>query len=182
MMYDAHGNQVLGRLNTDRPHYFKLQPTYDFKWGTSVGATWYIRSGALYSKSLSYQGYAPTFFEGRGSLGRTPVEQALDVLVQHDIKLPGHMRLNVNLNVANLLDNDVATSIWDTPFRNAFTQSRSRRSSTASTRSPLRRRTRQFGRMRGISAVRRPRAPSKTTRTRIRWTASSWAAARCASA
>jgi hypothetical protein len=123
MMYDAHGNPVLGSLNTDRPNYFKLQPTYDFKWGTSVGATWYIRSGAQYSKSLSYQGYAPTFFDGRGSLGRSPVEQALDLLVQHDIRLGGHTRLNLNLNIANLFDNDVATSIWDTPFRNTFTQS-----------------------------------------------------------
>jgi Carboxypeptidase regulatory-like domain/TonB-dependent Receptor Plug Domain len=121
MMYDTHGNQVLGPLNTDRPHYFKLQPTYDFKWGTGIGATWYIRSGALYSKSLSYQGYAPTFFDGRGSLGRTSVEQALDLLVQHDVKLPGRARLNLNLNISNLFDNDVATSIFDTPFRDRFT-------------------------------------------------------------
>jgi hypothetical protein len=122
MMYDTKGNQVLGRLNTDRPHYFKVQPTYDFNWGTSVGATWYVRSGALYSKSISYQGYAPTFFEGRGSLGRAPVEQAMDLLVQHDIKLMGNARLNVNLNIANLFDNDVATSFWDTPFRDTFTR------------------------------------------------------------
>jgi hypothetical protein len=114
---------VLGRLNTDRPNYFKVQPTYDFPWGTSVGATWYVRSGALYSKSLSYQGYAPTFFDGRGSLGRSPVEQALDLLVQHDIKLGGHTRLNVNLNISNLFDNDVATSFWDTPFRDRITLS-----------------------------------------------------------
>jgi hypothetical protein len=121
LMYDTHGNEVLGRLNTDRPHYFKLQPTYDFSWGTSVGATWYIRSGALYSKSLDYQAYAPVFFDGRGTLGRVPVEQALDLLVQHDVKLPGHARLNVNLNIANLFDNDVATAIYDRPFRDRFT-------------------------------------------------------------
>ncbi len=29
--------------------------------------------------------------------------------------------LNVNLNVFNLFDNDVATSIFDTPFRDRFT-------------------------------------------------------------
>jgi hypothetical protein len=121
LMYDAHGNAVKGRLNTDRPHYFKLQPTYDFPWGTRIGMTWYARSGALYSKSLSYQGYAPVFFDGRGSLGRVSLEQAADLLVQHDIKLPGRARLNVNLNVFNLLDNDVATSIFDTPFRDRFT-------------------------------------------------------------
>ncbi len=123
MMYDTHGNQILGRLNTDRPHYFKLQPTYDFPWGTGVGLNWYIRSGALFSKYISYQGYAWVFYEGRGSLGRTPVEQAADLLVQHDFKLGGNRRLNVNLNVANLFDNDVAISIWDVPFRNALTRS-----------------------------------------------------------
>jgi carboxypeptidase family protein/TonB-dependent receptor-like protein len=123
MMYDTHGHPVLGRLNTDRPHYFKVQPTYDFPWGTAVGLTWYVRSGALYSKSLSYQGYAPTFFDGRGSLGRASVEQAADLLVQHDFKLGGRTRLNVNLNISNLFDNDVATSFWDTPFRDRFTLS-----------------------------------------------------------
>jgi Carboxypeptidase regulatory-like domain/TonB-dependent Receptor Plug Domain len=121
LMYDAHGNPVKGLLNTDRPHYFKVQPTYDFPWGTSIGLNWYIRSGALYSKSLSYQGYAPVFFDGRGTLGRTPVEQAADLLIQHDIKLGGNRRLNVNLNVFNLFDNDVATAIYDTPFRDRFT-------------------------------------------------------------
>jgi hypothetical protein len=121
MMYDTHGNQVLGRLNTDRPHYFKVQPTYDFPWGTMVGLTWYARSGALFSKDISYQGYQPTFFDGRGSLGRTSVEQAADLLIQHDFKLGGHSRVNVNLNISNLFDNNVATSIWTTPFRDRFT-------------------------------------------------------------
>jgi len=123
MMYDTHGNPVLGPLNTDRPHYVKVQPTYDFSWGTRLGLTWYARSGAVFSKSLSYQGYAPTFFDGRGSLGRTSVEQAADLLVQHDFKLPGHATLNVNLNITNLFDNDVATAVFDTPFRDRFTLS-----------------------------------------------------------
>ena len=122
MMYDTHGNQVLGRLNTDRPHYFKVQPTYDFPWGTSVGLNWYIRSGALFSKYINYQGYAWVFYEGRGSMGRTPVEQAADLLVQHDFKLGGRTRLNVNLNVSNLFDNDVALSFWDAPFRDRFSR------------------------------------------------------------
>jgi hypothetical protein len=121
LMYDAHGNPLVGRMNTDRPHYFKVQPTYDLPWGTLVGLTWYARSGALYSKSLSYQGYAPVFFDGRGSLGRTKLEQAADLLVQHDIKLGGSRVLNINMNVSNLFDNDVATSIFDTPFRDRFT-------------------------------------------------------------
>jgi hypothetical protein len=37
MMYDTNGKEVYGRLNTDRPHYLKLQGTYDMPWGTTVG-------------------------------------------------------------------------------------------------------------------------------------------------
>lgn len=123
MMYDSHGSPVLGRLNTDRPHYLKVEPTYDFPWGTQIGLNWYIRSGALYSSSINYQGYSPVFFDGRGSLGRTPVEHSMDLRIQHNINLPGHARLNVGVNVTNLFDNDVATSLWDAMFRDRITLS-----------------------------------------------------------
>ena len=33
-------NQVLGPLNTDRPHHFKVQGTYDLPWGTGLGLNW----------------------------------------------------------------------------------------------------------------------------------------------
>ena len=45
MSYDANGNPVYGPLQTDRPHIFKLQGAYDFKWGTILGASWFIQSG-----------------------------------------------------------------------------------------------------------------------------------------
>ena len=121
MMYDTHGQPVLGRLNTDRPHYLKLQGTYDLPWGTNVGVNWYARSGALFSKYITYQGYSWVFYDGRGNLGRTPVEQAMDLLVQHDFRLGGRARVNVSLNVANLFDNDVATSIYGREYRSSFT-------------------------------------------------------------
>jgi hypothetical protein len=121
MMYDTHGNQVLGRLNTDRPHYFKAQGTYDFPWGTSVGVNWYIRSGAEFSKYISYQNYAWVFYEGRGSMGRTPTEQQTDLYVQQEFKLGKRMRASVSLNVANLTDNNVSISLYDSQFRDTFT-------------------------------------------------------------
>ena len=120
-MYDTHGNQLLGHLNTDRPHYVKLQGSYDLPWGTGVGLNWYARSGALFSTGVSYQGYASIWYKGRGDLGRSPLEQQLDLLVQHDIKIGSKTRANVSLNVTNLLDNDVATSIFTTQFRDTFT-------------------------------------------------------------
>lgn len=125
MMYDDSGSRepVVGLLNTDRPHLFKLQATYDFSWGTGVGLNYYARSGALFSKQLSYQGYSPTFYDGRGSLGRTPVEQAADLLVQHDFRLGGDRRLNLSMNVTNLFDSDVATALSASPYRDRITLS-----------------------------------------------------------
>jgi hypothetical protein len=120
MMYNTQGSQVLGPLNTDRPHYLKLQATYDFPWGTGVGANWYVRSGAQFSKYITYQGYSWVFYDGRGSIGRSPTEQMLDLLVQHEFKLGKRMRANVNLNVTNLLDNDVAVSLYGLQFRDSF--------------------------------------------------------------
>jgi hypothetical protein len=119
-MYDSHGNPVEGRLNTDRPNYLKLQGSYDLPWGTIVGLNWYARSGALFSKGISYQGYGSVWYDGRGSMGRTPVEQATDLYLQHDIKLGGTRRVNLNVNISNLFDNDVATAIYTTQYRDTF--------------------------------------------------------------
>jgi outer membrane receptor for Fe3+-dicitrate len=123
MMYDDSGSRlpVLGLLNTDRPHLFKLQASYDFSWGTGVGLNYYARSGALFSKQLSYQGYSPTFYEGRGSLGRTPVEQAADLLVQQDFRFGGNRRLNLSVNITNLFDSDMATALSASPYRDRIT-------------------------------------------------------------
>lgn len=123
MMYDDSGSRepVVGLLNTDRPHLLKLQGTYDLPWGTRFGANYYAWSGALFSKQLSYQGYSPTFYDGRGSLGRTPVEQQVDLLVQHDFNLGGSRRLNFNVNVANLFDQDMATAVSASPYRDRLT-------------------------------------------------------------
>jgi hypothetical protein len=119
-MYDTHGSPVLGRLNTDRPHYLKLQGTYDLPWGTQIGINWYARSGALFSKGITYQGYGSVYYDGRGTLGRTPMEQATDLLVQHDFRLGPRARVNLNLNVLNLFDNDVATAIFQSQYRDSF--------------------------------------------------------------
>lgn len=123
MLYDDSGSRkpIVGRLNTDRPHLLKLQGSYNFRWGTSIGANFYARSGALFSKQLSYQGYNPTFYDGRGSLGRTPVEHAMDLLLQHDIRLGGNRRLNLSVNILNLYDADMATAIFANKYRDRLT-------------------------------------------------------------
>lgn len=122
MLYDDSGSRqpVLGRLNTDRPHLLKLQGNYSTPWGTGVGVNYYAWSGALFSKQLSYQGYSPTFYDGRGSLGRTPVEQAMDLVLWHDLKF-GSRTINLNVNIANVFDSDMATAIFANRYRDRLT-------------------------------------------------------------
>jgi hypothetical protein len=111
---------VLGRLPTDRPHYWKTQLTYDTPWGTSVGLFTQVSSGTPVSTSINLVGYSPTFINGRGDLGRTPVFSQVDMFLQHDFRLKGSHRVNVNLNIDNLFDQDVVTGITSTPWRDNF--------------------------------------------------------------
>ena len=78
MSYDANGNPDLRPLQTDRPHVFKMTGVYEFKWGTILGANWFIQSGIPQSTSFRFSGF-PVFPYGRGDLGRTPVLSQLDM-------------------------------------------------------------------------------------------------------
>jgi hypothetical protein len=91
--------------------------TYDLPWGTNVGLFSQVSSGTPVSTSINLLGYSPTFINGRGDLGRTPVTSQFDLFVQHEFKLFGQQRFNVNLNVDNLFNQDVITSYTSTPWR-----------------------------------------------------------------
>jgi hypothetical protein len=130
LLFDDNGVPVEGLLPTDRPHYFKGQFTYDFKWGTNVGVFTQVSSGTPLSTFISLQGYSPTFVNGRGDLGRTPVFSETGLFVQHDIKLMAGHRVNVNLNIDNLFDQDTVTNITTTPWRDNFAVPASMYSST----------------------------------------------------
>jgi len=119
MSFDAHGNPVMGRLATDRPHIFKFQGTYDFNWGTMLGTNILMQSGRPLSEQMSQEGF-PFFNEGRGSLGRTPTWFRVDLLIQQNIPLPRDMRLNVQVNFINLFDTDTVEDIDQSPYRNGF--------------------------------------------------------------
>jgi hypothetical protein len=119
LLYDAKGQAVTGLLPTDRPHYFKAQVTYDTPWGTNVGVYAEVKSGTVKSTTISLLGYSPTFINGRGDLGRTPVVSQVDLFLQHDLRLGGR-RVNVNVNVDNVFDQDIVTSYTTTPWRDDF--------------------------------------------------------------
>ena len=105
MSYDPRLNVVYGLLNSDRPHQFKLSGSYDFKWGTSVGAFFIMQTGLPNSTVFraSSGGY-PVFPNGRGDLGRLPAYENLDLQVTHEFRLGGNRRLSLGANFDNVLD------------------------------------------------------------------------------
>jgi Carboxypeptidase regulatory-like domain/TonB dependent receptor len=121
MSYDASGSRqpVLGLLATDRPHQFKTQLTYTTRWGTSVGVDGFVETGAPVQSQLSWRGF-PVYFKGRGDLGRLPTYSQLNLVLQHDVKLPNLHRFNINVNITNVFDQKISTNINNTPYRDSF--------------------------------------------------------------
>jgi hypothetical protein len=111
MNYDLQGNSVLGPLQTDRPHTFKAGGMYDFKWGTTLAADWFIESGIPQSTVFRWRGF-PTFPYGRNDLGRSPVLSQLNMSVAHEIRLPGHSRVELRAFVDNVFDQDTWTNYF----------------------------------------------------------------------
>jgi hypothetical protein len=116
MSFDSKGNPVYGRLQTDRPHQFKFQGTYELPWGTGVGVDYLLASGTLQQSTITYKS-VPVFDEGRGNLGRSPVFSETDLTVYHDFRLTDTMRVNLNLNVLNLFDQDTVTGLFAGRYR-----------------------------------------------------------------
>ncbi len=109
--YGSNGQAVYGLLATDRPSTFKLSGGYDFKWGTTLGANWFIESGTPQTTVLRFTGY-PVFINGRDDLGRTPALSQLDLNLMQEIKLPGHTRLQLGANIDNVFDQDTWLAYW----------------------------------------------------------------------
>jgi carboxypeptidase family protein len=120
LLFDKNGDPVYGLLPTDRPHYWKAQLTYDTPWGTYVGVNTQVTSGTPVSTTVSMLGYSPTFINGRGDLGRTPVFSQFDVFLQHEFRFMGQNRFSVNLNVDNLFNQDTVTQYTSTPWRDGL--------------------------------------------------------------
>jgi hypothetical protein len=115
MSFDAHGNPIDGKLQTDRPHYFKFQGTYDTPWGTLLGLNFLAASGTLQQSTITYKS-VPVFDDARGNLGRSPVYSLTDLLVQHEIGLAG-LRVNLGVNVDNIFDQDTVTRLFTARYR-----------------------------------------------------------------
>jgi hypothetical protein len=119
MSFDETGRPTYGRLQTDRPHQFKLQTTYDLPWGTGLGLNYYLESGSPQQSTFTMKS-VPVFDGGRGNLGRTPALSQTDLYLWHEFGLPGNMRFHAAVNVDNLFDQDTVTRLFTTRYRDAL--------------------------------------------------------------
>ena len=116
--FDHLGRPVIGPLQTDRPHLFEVQGTYDLPWGTGLGVYWIGQSGTPQQTQMSEKGI-PFYPYGRGDLGRTDMLHQTDFYLQHTFRF-GDQRFNVGLNVTNLFDQDIVTRNFATRYRDSF--------------------------------------------------------------
>lgn len=116
MSFDENGHPVYGRLGTDRPHYFKLQGTYELPWGTGIGVNYDLASGTPQSSTITFKS-VPFFPYGRGDMGRSPIYSNIDLSIYHTLRLHGRAQLHLYLNVFNLLDQDTVTRLATSRYR-----------------------------------------------------------------
>ncbi|HEY0875880.1 MAG TPA: TonB-dependent receptor [Vicinamibacterales bacterium] len=116
MAFDQTGTPVYGRMAVDIPVQFKALATYVLPWGTSFGVDYRANSGLLQTTFVNYQ-TVPVPVEGYGDLGRTPAFSQTNLLFGHTFRLPKGMAFNAQLTLNNLFDQDTATRLDTTPFR-----------------------------------------------------------------
>lgn len=103
--FNEKGQNVYGRLATDRPHQAKFFGNYLLK--TRAGSTNFSLSEIAYSGtplSSEITFIVPIFYKGRGNLGRTPTFTQTDILVAHTIHLTERVGLKFDANIINLFN------------------------------------------------------------------------------
>ncbi len=121
LLYDSNNQVVIGLLPTDRPHRLKVQATYDFPWGTSVGAFGLVQSGTPQTSQVDWNGY-PVYLNGRGDLGRSPVFSQVDLQLSHSFRFGGNRQLTLLANADNLFDQKTVLSYYTNLYRDSFRQ------------------------------------------------------------
>lgn len=119
MSFDETAEPTYGRLQTDRPHQFKLQATYDLPWGTGLGVNYFLESGTPQQSTFTMKS-VPVFDGGRGNMGRTPALSYTDLFLWHRFRLPSNLQFLVGVNIDNLFDQDTVTRLFTTRYRDAL--------------------------------------------------------------
>lgn len=108
--WDSHGNfDVTGRLGADRPHVVKLYGSYTLpkslpRSSTTFGLVFRAASGVPISTLVQDFQRIPLFVNGRGDLGRTPVNSNTDLTAMHEIKVAEGKALRIEFNLQNLFN------------------------------------------------------------------------------
>jgi hypothetical protein len=107
---------VLGLLPTDRTHQVKVQAIYDFPFGVTFGANYFLASGLPTTREAGFiagSGY-PVMYMGRNSDGRTEMFNQLDLFAQYEIRLSDRLRLGFNANILNVFDSSTEINLYRT--------------------------------------------------------------------
>jgi hypothetical protein len=108
VMFDSHGNFLYGRLETDRPHVFKLYGSYRTRWGSEVGAKFYGGSGTPITTRVENLHQIPIMVNGRADAGRLPFLNTTDLLVSHEFRLTEDRKIRVEMNMINVFNQKTA--------------------------------------------------------------------------
>jgi hypothetical protein len=110
--YTSKATVDIGRLPSDRPNQFKLNGSYIFPWGLTVGAYFSALSGTPITASLGVGSQLVTHPEGRGGNGRNPMTTQTDLMLMYGFKLGKDQRLSAVFNVINLFNQDTAARTY----------------------------------------------------------------------
>jgi Carboxypeptidase regulatory-like domain/TonB-dependent Receptor Plug Domain len=120
MQYDARGNiGNYGLLPSDHPHQFKLYGSYEKPWSqrfgkTELGWNYFIQSGTPQTTqvSSSFAGNPPSYVNGRGDLGRSPVISQTDLVLSHTFNITEKKSLRFEFNAQNLFNQKTAQLLY----------------------------------------------------------------------
>ena len=106
MLFDERGRESLGPLATDRTHVVKTIVAFEAPFGTQLSLWTGIASGnplLRYAFAVPPNSYA-VHYRGRDRDGRLPAMPNAEFYVVHEFKLPGRVRVRLDLSVFNVLN------------------------------------------------------------------------------
>jgi hypothetical protein len=117
---DQNMNETTGKLQTDRPHQFKLYGSYTFDWGMTLGFYSYAMSGTPITRRCPIRGMYLFYPVGRFSDGRTPFLTRTDLYAEYNLKFGGKYAVQFNVNVSNLFNQRIVLAKWPNYNRYSF--------------------------------------------------------------
>jgi len=110
-MFDRSMEEVVGNLNTDRPHQFKFYGSYVFPFGLTLGTVVNAMSGIPITRELhtGLEGYYP---DGRLTDGRAPFLWFADLYAEYNLKVTDQYRIQLSINVDNVFDVSTARRVY----------------------------------------------------------------------